>query len=366
MASIPTSLSRSLTVFTAVVVCGLGATEAAAQEVFAPVHSAESTISYTGSATLHDWTGTSEDVSGRMVLNLDTPEKSRVVVRAPVASFESGPNRRDRNMREVTEAERYPRVQFRATDVRPVRWGRTSDGHAGQWSVTGDLTFHGRTHPVEANVDVRTTDDSIRAHAEFPISLTRFGVERPELLWMAPIADTIRIDAEIEGGIEAVPARASRIETTQNEVTGTRRIASTELREVEAREYGGNSARFRAGVRFPTDGPREWTAAFYGFTDEPTGLEGGQNVTVQADQAVVEPRRVEGKVRQIESGTTVEIVRMYFSRSEFESIAEALTVTATVGPARFSVGWTARHDMRLILQEVAPAPSEEVSTREGN
>lgn len=357
---------RRIPVLIAIFALPFGTPDAWGQTVYAPVHSTESVISYTGSATLHDWTGTSDDVSGQMLFDLDHPENSRVLVRAPVASFVSGPDRRDRNMREVTEVDTYPTVKFRATDIRPTRWGRSSSGHAGEWSVTGDLTFHGQTHPVEATVDVQTTDDSVHAHAEFPVSLTRFGVERPELLWVAPIADTIRIDAQIQGGIKSMSARASRIETTKNEVTGTRQIASTKLRDVTVREYDGNSARFRADVRFPSDGPREWTIAFYGFTDQSTGLEEAQTVTVQADGAVVDPRRIEGSVRQVENGTTVEIVRLYFSRSEFESIAQALSVTTTIGPARFALGWAPRQDMRLILEEVAPAPSEEVSTREEN
>ena len=179
------------------------------QRVAVTVDSTRSVIDYTGSATMHDWTGTSRSVTGRLLLDLDAPDSSRVAVRAPVASFESGRDRRDRKMREVTEATRHPVVEFRATAVRPVRWGATETGHAGRWAVTGDLTFHGRTHPVDAAVDVRTTADSVYARAEFPVSLTRFEVERPELLWV-PIGDTIRIDARVVGAMEPAPTPTSR------------------------------------------------------------------------------------------------------------------------------------------------------------
>lgn len=186
----------------------VGPGEGRAQRIAVTVDSTASVIDYTGSATAHDWTGTSRSVTGTMVLDLDTPDSSRVAIRAPVASFESGRDRRDRKMREVTEAATYPVVEFRATDVRPVQWGRSNEGHAGRWEVTGDLTFHGQTHPVEAVVDVRTTDDSVRARAQFPVSLTRFDVERPELLWV-PIGDTIRIDARLVGAVESAPTRSS-------------------------------------------------------------------------------------------------------------------------------------------------------------
>lgn len=195
----------------AVVVVGLmlaGHAEVRAQKIVATVDSTRSVIDYTGSAPLHDWTGTSRDVSGQFVLEPTSADSSQAVVRAPVSSFDSGNGRRDRKMREVTEAEQYPFVEFRATEIRPLLWGRTADGRAGRWRATGTLTFHGRTHPVEAPVRVRAGTDSVYARAEFAISLTRFDVERPSLLW-ASIGDTIRIEARIRGAI-AAPSSAER------------------------------------------------------------------------------------------------------------------------------------------------------------
>lgn len=185
-----------------------GPEAAQAQRVVATVDSTKSVIDYTGSAPLHDWTGTSRAVSGTLVLDPETPDSSRAVLRVPVASFDSGNNRRDRKMREVTEAERYPIVEFRATDFQSELWGRASEGHAGRWRVTGDLTFHGRTHPVEVTADVAINEDRVRIRAQFPISLTRFEVERPSILW-ASIGDKIRIDARIVARVQG-PSSAAR------------------------------------------------------------------------------------------------------------------------------------------------------------
>jgi polyisoprenoid-binding protein YceI len=161
------------------------------------VDSSASKIDYTGSAPMHDWTGTSRDVRGRLAVAPAAPESSRVVIEAPVASFDSGNDRRDRKMRKVTDASRHPTVRFEAREIRPKQWGRAGGGGwAGTWAVQGALTFHGRTHPVEATVNVHATEDSVRARARFPVSLTRFEVDRPKLLWV-PIGDTIRIDARI-------------------------------------------------------------------------------------------------------------------------------------------------------------------------
>jgi len=85
-------------------------------------------------------------------------------------------------MREVTDAAEYPLIRFRATNIRPLRWGRTKDGRAGRWEATGTLTFHGWTYSMDTLVQVRAGKDSVCARAQFKVSLTRFGVERPSLL----------------------------------------------------------------------------------------------------------------------------------------------------------------------------------------
>lgn len=209
----------------------VGGAEAQAQRLVATVDSMESVIDYTGSAPLHDWTGTSRSVAGRFVLDPKNADSSRASIQVPVATFDSGNDRRDRKMREVTEAEEYPLVRFRATDIRPLRWGRTSDGRAGRWEATGTLTFHGQTYSVDAPVMVRAGKDSVYARAQFKISLTRFGVERPSLLW-ASIGDTIRIDARVRGRLKtSSSADRNTGGETPSESSGQAGAAETPLRE---------------------------------------------------------------------------------------------------------------------------------------
>jgi len=178
-----------------------GGSDAQAQRIVATVDSTKSVIDYTGSAPLHDWTGTSRSVAGRFVLDPENADSSRASIEVPVSTFDSGNDRRDRKMREVTDAAEHPLVRFRATDIRPLRWGRTRDGRAGRWEATGTLTFHGQTHSLNTPVTVRAGEDSVYARAQFKVSLTRFEVERPSLLW-ASVDDTIRIDARVQGRLK--------------------------------------------------------------------------------------------------------------------------------------------------------------------
>lgn len=337
---------------------------AQSQRVAATVDSTESVIRYTGSATMHDWTGVSRRPSGTLVLDPDTPDSSRVLVEAPVASFNSGKDRRDRKMKEVTEAARFPTVSYRVTDIHPQRWDRSSDGHAGQWLVTGDLTFHGQTHPVDATVEIRITDDSVHAHAQFPVSLTRFGVERPELLWVKPIGDTIRIDARVVGAVESTMAQAPPVQTVRSEVTDTRRIASSDLRDVTLYRYAGHSAGLRAEARIRPNGATKWILAFYGFSENPTGMASAERASLSTGREVLKPLDVKGSTQTLDDGTTVEIARLQLSKDAFARAAQALKLEAEIGPARFATDWMARQDVREILHTVAPDSSRPVTVRD--
>ncbi|PSQ93859.1 MAG: YceI family protein, partial [Bacteroidetes bacterium QH_2_63_10] len=154
----------------------LSGPSAHAQRVSATIDSTASVVHYTGTAPLHSWRGTSQSAQGQFMLQPAQPDSSRAIVRVPVATFDSGNDRRDRGMRDVTEAEEYPFVTFRGTDFSPVFWGRGAEGYRGRWTVAGELTFHGRTHPLADTVSVRVSGDTVRARAQFKVSLTRFDV----------------------------------------------------------------------------------------------------------------------------------------------------------------------------------------------
>ncbi len=110
----------------------------------------------------------------------------------PVASFDSGIGARDRKMRDVTEAVRFPDVTFVSRTARPESWAGAPGSRRGRWRIAGDLTFHGVTRPAEALVDVREDGTALVAEGGFEVSLTAHGVARPRL-GPAAIGDVIRL-----------------------------------------------------------------------------------------------------------------------------------------------------------------------------
>lgn len=153
---------------------------------------ARSAISYTGSAPLHDWTGTSRSVSGEVTFSTVDPSGASVRISAPVTSFDSGNATRDRKMHSLTDADTHPRVVFEARAVEVTSW----NGEQGRWRLRGSLTFAGRRGTVESEAAVRWRGGRLTAEGAFSISLTAYHVERPSIVGF-PIGDEIEIEYDL-------------------------------------------------------------------------------------------------------------------------------------------------------------------------
>jgi polyisoprenoid-binding protein YceI len=152
----------------------------------------ESTLSYHMVHKMHEFTG----VSKKFRCAVDLPEdtlKARIYVKAAVVEFNSGNSSRDGNMLEVTEAAKYPFVEFASDSVRKA--GQNENGEQ-LWRVFGRLSFHGVKRPVSFLVRPEIGGGTVRVRGEFDISLTDFKIERPSLL-MIPVDDALKIRIDV-------------------------------------------------------------------------------------------------------------------------------------------------------------------------
>ena len=148
----------------------------------------------------------------------------------------------------------------------------------------------------------------------------------------------------------AAPALA-QVETEVSDVTGVKRIESSGMRSLHVEQYDGAHASFRAAhVDDPDDGTA-WTLTVYGFTETETSVSRANQFLVEADGQLFEPTRLTSKTRRVD-GTLLEIKRATFSRSAFETIATAQTVTLSIGSAQFTAIHSRRADLRRILERV--------------
>lgn len=103
--------------------------------------------------------------------------RSRIVVAAD--SMSTGNNRRDRKMREKTlETARFPEIVFEATEV-SADLSKFRPGELFSARVSGDLTVHGKSVPVQLPVDVYVFKDHAVIAGSFPIHWKQFGLDDP-------------------------------------------------------------------------------------------------------------------------------------------------------------------------------------------
>lgn len=151
-----------------------------------------STVTYLLVHKLHSVEGSSKAVEGKVRWLPDGTVQ--VMVRARVDAFDSGNSNRDAHMKEVTEAHRLPFVLFKGAAE-----GIRVEAYPADVVIPllGVLEFHGVTRELSVTARVHfASPGRAEVRADFPVSLTDHGVERPSLLFVK-VDDRIEIGARL-------------------------------------------------------------------------------------------------------------------------------------------------------------------------
>ena len=143
-------------------------------------------ITYEASHPIHDWSGTSKDVQGVLVLEKDIPR--RIAVITPVSSFDSKNSNRDGHAVEVLETLLYPKVSFYSDDL-------VLDGKV--LSITGVLKFHGISLPLSTKVNYIKQKGFLVLEGDFNIQPSVFGIKLPSFM-LVKMRDNIHISFHLE------------------------------------------------------------------------------------------------------------------------------------------------------------------------
>ncbi len=157
--------------YPAIALLGVSAVAARAQRPVPRAVVRDGTLSFDGHATVGDFTGTTQSVTGE-VRAADDFRDARGWVEAPVRSLRTGNGHRDRDLNKSMESDRYPTVRFELQGATAMM--TTSD--------TVPATLHGQliAHGVAQAVDVPATlvfeNDSIRVKGDFPVDLRDYKI----------------------------------------------------------------------------------------------------------------------------------------------------------------------------------------------
>lgn len=157
------------------------------------VEPARSTLRYHVVHKLHTVDGSSSRIEGKVVVQPDG--RVLTMVRAPMASFESGDGNRDAHMQEVMEVGLHPFVTFKGIGNAPAL--ATGGRRDGPVEIGGEVELHGVKTPVRLPVQVASLPGGgVRVRGTFEVSLDAHHVERPSLLFVK-IDDACRVDVDL-------------------------------------------------------------------------------------------------------------------------------------------------------------------------
>jgi len=139
--------------------------------------------------------GKTRDVKGRVVLDANgavVKDSSKIIVNAQ--SLQTDQKRRDNHLKKQTlETDKFPQVT-----LVPVSFeGFTGEIPAGQeksFTMMGDLTVRNVTKPTKWDVVARRQGNDIVGTAKTVFTLQDFNIEKPRVVMVLSVADTVRLE----------------------------------------------------------------------------------------------------------------------------------------------------------------------------
>jgi polyisoprenoid-binding protein YceI len=142
-----------------------------------------------------DAVGATKNVTGQIVVGSDgkvVKESSKLTIK--LDELKSDQTRRDNYLRRSTlETAKYPTAEMVPSALEGLLLPIPA-GSSQTFSVRGDLTLHGVTHPTTWNVTARAEGKDIVGTASTAFTFKDFGLEQPKVPIVLSVADTIKLE----------------------------------------------------------------------------------------------------------------------------------------------------------------------------
>lgn len=143
----------------------------------------------------NDAIGVTKQITGRLVVEPDgkiVKDSSKIVVN--LSDLKSDKTRRDNFLKtRALETEKFPQVE-----LVPVTFEGLADmpaaGQQKNFSLIGDLTVRGVTHPTKWTVTARTQGNDIVGTASTMFTFKDFSIDQPKVPVVLSVADTIKLE----------------------------------------------------------------------------------------------------------------------------------------------------------------------------
>jgi polyisoprenoid-binding protein YceI/CheY-like chemotaxis protein len=154
---------------------------------------ASGTLSFDGHATVGDFVGTTDSVSGQFTGGSDV-SAVRGWVEAPVHSLKTGDRKRDKDLNKSMESDMYPKIRFDLLDV--TQRGGAPDSML--VTLHGDMAIHGVKRRVELPAALMFHGRQIRLRTDFPLNLKDYRIGGlSKMLGMLKMSEKIEVHVDL-------------------------------------------------------------------------------------------------------------------------------------------------------------------------
>jgi polyisoprenoid-binding protein YceI len=128
------------------------------------------TIKFVGSKKDGKHEGTFKKVDGTLSVNAEDVSKSKLEVKIDITSMTTDTEKLTGHLKspDFFDAKRFPEAKFVSTGIK-------SDGKD-KYTITGDLTMHGKTHAVSFPATAATAGDTTTVSGECEIDRNDWGI----------------------------------------------------------------------------------------------------------------------------------------------------------------------------------------------
>jgi polyisoprenoid-binding protein YceI len=162
-------------------------------------------IVFSGSSSLHDFTGHVSTQAIRLNLSPSTPKgglaEFSAAANVSAASMSTDSAKRDQNMWIMMGVSQYPTISGKVDRV-VVQPDGTATGY-------GELTMHGITQKLPFTLtNWQRNSSQLSFHGRGQVSLSQYALKPPSVMGVIKVADTVVVDIDVMAQPEAAPATA--------------------------------------------------------------------------------------------------------------------------------------------------------------
>ena len=161
-------------------------------------------VKYISTVAVFSFSGATDEIDGFIYWEGDSlsVEKSQLHFEVDLASFDSGIGKRDRDMREVLDTDRWPKAVYKGeiTELAVV----DSSVTAFRVETRGTLSLHGAEGEIGVPGLVVVEGDRSRVEAAFSLKLADYGIEAPSLAAFVKVSQRIQLEISVVLGAPEV------------------------------------------------------------------------------------------------------------------------------------------------------------------